>query len=380
MAATVCARHGLAVTIYERNRGPAGKLLIAGGSGLNISNTLALDDFAAQYAGDAIDWPQLLRAFSPTDWLGFIHEIGLETFAGTSGRYFVKGMKASGLLRAWLSSLGGLNVRFQYSCELVDFHRADSNNWELSFASGIRENANAVVLALGGASWLRRGQVLSWPAIFAQHNIEIQQFAPANCGFNVAWKPEFLAEAVRQPLKNIVFTSAAGSKKGDILITSYGLEGTPVYTYGRTGNAKIDLKPDMPFESLFQKMAAIPENLSPLRRAKKVLGLQPAALALLYHHAPQAALSSIAEIVQLIKHFPLELGEPRALEEAISSTGGIALAEINAQFELNKLPGCFAVGEMLNWHAPTGGFLIQACVSQGYVAGAAIAQELADNE
>ena len=368
MAASVIAADGHKVFVFEKNKGPGRKLLIAGGSGLNISNLLPLAEFAAQYTGEGIDWQRLLLQFSPSDWLAFIAKFSLETFEGTSGRYFVREMKASGLLRAWLTDLERKGVEFHYGHELQDFIKGDQEHITLQFTGGQSVTVDAAVLALGGASWLAEDETLSWPRMFAAKGIAVTPFAAANCGYEVAWKKEFLAEAVNQPLKNAVLTSSAGAKKGDILITAYGLEGTPVYTCGRSEICHIDLKSDLSAAQIEQKLNAVRENFSPLRRAKKTLNLSPAALALLYHHAPEGALQTTAQLAQLLKNFPVTLLKPRPLSEAISSSGGIALAEVTADFELKKFPGIFAVGEMLDWSAPTGGFLIQACVSQGHAA------------
>lgn len=372
MTASVCAAYGLKVSVFEKNKGPGRKLLIAGGSGLNISNSLPIHAFAAEYSGDGIDWRNLLRQFSPSDWLAFLNNLGLETFEGTSGRYFVREMKASGLLRAWIGDLESKGVALHYGHELTDFTKADRERLTLHFTGGQSVTVDAAVLALGGASWLAENETLSWPQMFAAKGIAVMPFTAANCGFEVAWKKEFLAEAAHQPLKNAVFTSSAGSKKGDLLVTEYGLEGTPVYTCGRSETCYIDLKSDLTAGQIEQKLNSVRENLSPLRRAKKLLGLSPTALALLYHHGPDGGLQTNAQLAQLVKNFPVALLRPRPLSEAISSAGGIALSEITAEFALKKFPKIYTIGEMLDWSAPTGGFLIQACVSQGHAAGNAL--------
>lgn len=372
MAASVLAENGVEVHLYEKNKGAGRKLLIAGGSGLNISNSLPLREFAAQYEGPGIDWPRLLQAFSPEDWLAFIHQLGLETFEGTSGRYFVREMKASGLLRAWLTALESQGVAFHYDAEWQGLETNRDGSLNLRFSAGIEDSFDAVVLALGGASWLADSDTLRWPEILAELGLKLTPFRAANCGFGVNWKPEFLAEVEQQPLKNVIFSSARGGKKGDLLITSYGIEGTPVYTCGQTGPCAIDLKPDLAEAQVIERLNSAKENLSPMRRIKQTLNLSPVALALLYHHAPGDLPSESTGLARLIKAFPLELLAPRPLTEAISSAGGLSLTEIDQDFQLRKLPGVYAVGEMLDWSAPTGGFLIQACVSQGHVAAQAI--------
>jgi uncharacterized flavoprotein (TIGR03862 family) len=372
MVASFLAGSDCAVHVFEKNKGAGRKLLIAGGSGLNISNLLPLLKFAQQYEGAGIDWPRLLQAFSPADWLGFIHRLGLETFEGTSGRYFVREMKASGLLRAWLTTLESQGVIFHYDAEWQGLARNEDGTLNIEFSAGMKGSFDAVVLAMGGASWLATGDELRWPKILAELGLKLTPFRAANCGFEVKWKPEFLAEAKQQPLKNVFFSSTRGGKKGDLLVTGYGIEGTPIYACGETGPCSIDLKPDLTEMQLIERLSSAKENLSPMRRMKQTLNLSPVALALLYHHAPGKLPSDMTLLVKMIKAFPLELGPPRPLSEAISSAGGLALTEIDEDFQLRRLPGVYAVGEMLDWSAPTGGFLIQACVSQGCVAARAI--------
>ncbi len=365
MAASVLAAHGHAPAIFEKNKGPGHKLLIAGGSGLNISNELPLNEFIAAYSGAGIRWIELFGKFSATDWLDFIHKLGLETFAGTSGRYFVREMKASGLLRSWLAELERQNVNFTYSRECVGFDR-NAGQIKLFFADGSEFACAAVLFALGGGSWLKEEAL--WPRIFRAHHITVNPFIPSNAGFQVAWHEKFIAEAENRPLKNIEFISGLGRKRGDLMITRYGIEGTPVYTLGRSETCFIDLKPDLSEAELLEKLDRVPENLSPLRRAKRNLNLADTALALLYHEAPAGALESTAALARTMKNFPLQLGSRQPLSEAISSAGGLDLAELDGDFMLKKIPGVFAAGEMLDWDAPTGGFLIQACVSQGFAA------------
>ncbi|GAB4432651.1 MAG: TIGR03862 family flavoprotein [Turneriella sp.] len=372
MAASVLAENGIEVHVYEKHKGAGRKLLIAGSSGLNISNSLPLHEFAAQYEGPGIDWLRLLQVFSPEDWLAFIHRLGLETFEGTSGRYFVREMKASGLLRAWLTALETQGVTFHYDAEWQGLERNRDVSLNVSFSRGIEDSFDAVVLALGGASWLAAGDKLRWPKILARLGLNLRPFRAANCGFAVNWKPEFLAEAEQQPLKNVIFSSSRGGKKGDLLITSYGIEGTPIYACGQTGPCTIDLKPDLTEVQLVERLNSAKENLSPMRRIKQTLNFSRVALALLYHHAPAELPPDSPGLASLIKAFPLELLASRPLTEAISSAGGLSLTEIDQDFQLRKLPGVYAVGEMLDWTAPTGGFLIQACVAQARVAAQAI--------
>jgi uncharacterized flavoprotein (TIGR03862 family) len=372
MAASTIAGHGYAVTILEKSKGPGRKLLIAGGSGLNISNSLPLESFISHYKG-AINWKNLFAKFSVADWLAFIHKLGLETFEGTSGRFFVREMKASGLLTAWVADLKKRGVELIFDSDCMQFNRA-GNKVEPHFSNGQSQYFDAVLFALGGGSWLK--EPVAWPAMFTANDMKVIPFTPSNAGFKIAWSEKFRSESENKPLKNIEFISSTGRKKGDVMLTSYGIEGTPVYFCGRAETCFLDLKPDLSETAILEKLDSVSENLSPLRRAKKKLNLDAAALALLFHESPTGALESNASLAALIKKFPLKLIAPQPLEEAISSSGGIALTEITDDFMLNKFPGTFAAGEMLDWDAPTGGFLIQACVSQGFAAAQGILKYL----
>ena len=401
MAADVLVHAGCRVRLFEKRNGIARKLFVAGSSGLNISNNLDSGAFSAQYhpSNAAVDAAN--KNFATKKWLSFVEDLGLETFEGTSGRYFVKPMNGLKLVRAWRKRLGDAGVEFVLSAECTGLELIDSKvrlnfsvNSDLQSAVPVIPSAiarrgsptryragddggderifDAVCFALGGASYEPDETPLRWPRIFSKHGIHLEAFEASNVGFHVAWSEDFLREAEGLALKNINFSSARGSKLGDLVITKYGLEGTPVYTYGCTGHIYLDLKPDMNIAQMHARCNAIKENLSPIRRVKKQLKLSPAALALIHHHAPRAALESLDGLLTCIKQFPLELKSPQDLEEAISSRGGIALEEIDEGFMLRKLPGVFCAGEMLAWDAPTGGFLIQGSVAQGYAAAKAI--------
>lgn len=367
MAAWVLSRAGIETHLFEKNRGPARKLLIAGSSGLNLTNALPPSEFSKQYQGEGIDWKNLFETFSPQMFLDFVHSLGQSTYRGTSGRYFVREMKASNLLRAWLKALKEGGVTFHYGKELVDFSE-EKDSVKLSFKDGTAFETGFLFMALGGASWLREETPPHWQKIFQSKEIPLSPFAPENCGFNVSWKKEFIAEVVRAPLKNVLFSSHRGKQKGDILITDYGVEGTPIYSKGSTGECFIDLKPDLTHEAILEKMDRVKENLSPLRRLTKAISITQPMRALLFHYAPIDGFLTNRQIVDYLKNFSLNLGSPRSLVEAISSSGGLPLTEITENFALKRYERVYAVGEMLDWTAPTGGFLLQGCVSQGFAA------------
>ncbi len=365
----LAASNDLTVTIYEKRKAPARKLLIAGSSGLNITNHLAVDEFLTHYESPSTRFPSIfgpmLRSFTPTDWVRFVESLGSETFLGTSGRYFVREMKASKLVRAWLKKLDAQGLQWKVGTEVRGFSPSNPGKIEISDSSGAILAYDAVIFCLGGGSYEPANQILKWPEIFKSHGVHFTDFRPSNAGYHVHWSEKFLAEADRQPIKSCVLKTSRGVRQGELLITSYGLEGTPVYTVGTPGPATIDLKPELEIQEVLKKLRSVKENLAPIRRAKKVLNLSPAALALIFHHAPREALTEIEAFAQLIKQFPIQLENPRPLEESISAAGGISIDEIDESMMLKRFPGVFLAGEMLDWDAPTGGFLIQACVSQG---------------
>lgn len=377
MIADVISRSHHRVCIFEKRKGIGRKLLIAGSSGLNITNDLPLSEFASHYTqgppakNSGLNWERILKDFSPQDWINFLENQGIATFKGTSGRYFVKDMKASGLLKNWRDQLEQRKVEFYLDHECVAFdHSRDSTI--LTFQSGQKTSFDIVCFGLGGGSYEPKEEPLRWPNLFTRNEICFVPFTPSNVGFQVHWKPNFLKEAEGKPLKNVQLSSSKGRRRGEIIITAYGIEGTPVYFAGHEGTVTIDLKPDLSLQQLISKCASIRENLAPLRRAKKQLNLSEAALALLFHEAPPQALDRIDSLCGLIKAFPLNLVGRQPLTEAISAAGGISLDEITQDFMLKRYPGIFVGGEMLNWDAPTGGFLIQGCISQGFTIGKSV--------
>jgi uncharacterized flavoprotein (TIGR03862 family) len=365
MAATQALAHA-DVTLFERRPGAGRKLLIAGSSGLNITHAGPIEDFVPHYRGaDPVYWSGLLKEYGPADWISFIEkQIGLETFIGTSERAFVREMKASGLLKRWLGWLEERGVRIETGRELRDF----SDAAELRFSDGSAEPFDRAILALGGGSWESTPPL--WPELFRKKGFTVEPFLPSNVGFEVAWKEKFLSECEGKPLKSIALETARGSKRGELVVTRTGLEGTPLYFLGVPGDAWLDLKPDLTEAEVLARLQSVRENLSPLRRAKKLLALSEAAQGLLFHHGSTESHADLAVLARTIKHFPLTLLRARPLEEAISSSGGLALSELDlSTHRLKRMPRIACVGEMLNWDAPTGGYLIQACISQGARAG-----------
>ncbi|MDR3506166.1 MAG: TIGR03862 family flavoprotein [Acidocella sp.] len=369
MAAEVMAEAGLAVTLFERMPSLARKFLIAGRGGLNITHAEPLEAFLARY-GTAADWlAPYLREFPPEAVRDWCQGLGQSTFVGSSGRVFPEVMKASPLLRAWIRRLEGRGVKFVTRAEWAGWNEQG----HLRFADGTSFAADAVVLALGGASWPRLGSTGGWTALLP--DIEIAPLRPANCGFRLGWSGHFSAKFAGTPLKRIALTCGGVTVPGELMITKDGIEGGAIYAVSalaremiaRDGAATlhIDLRPDVSREALAAKLASGgSESLS--TRLRKQTGLSPVAIGLVQEarHAGAAA-----PLVDLIKSLPLRLLAPAGLARAISTAGGISLAELDEHLMLRRHPGVFVAGEMLDWEAPTGGYLLQACLALGRAAG-----------
>ncbi len=369
MAAEVMAEGGLDVTVFERMPSFGRRLLMAGRGGLNITHSEEMARFLPRY-GAAQDWmAPWLAAFPPEALRAWCEGLGQPSFVGSSGRVFPTAMKASPLLRAWIGRLQRLGVR------LVP--RATWTGWdaqgELCFADGARHAADAVVLAMGGASWPRLGADGGWTALLPE--IEIAPLRAANCGFRVDWSAHFAQRFAGSPLKRIILSCAGRNVPGELVITSEGIEGGAAYALSAlareaiaqhgAAELRVDLRPDLSREVLTARLAgAGRESLS--NALRKRAGLSPVAIGLVQEarHAGDAA-----PLAGLIKALPLRLTGPGELARAISTAGGIHLAELDSGLMLRRRPGVFAAGEMLDWEAPTGGYLLQACFATGRAAG-----------
>jgi uncharacterized flavoprotein (TIGR03862 family) len=373
MAAEVIAtaHADVSVTVFDRMPSPARKLLMAGRGGLNITHSEPAERFRGRY-GAASGWMAAhLDAFPASALVAWCEALGQPTFTGSSGRVFPKTMKASPLLRAWLARLTDLGVR------LVP--RAQWTGWNadgaLTFLDGTTVTADATVLALGGASWPRLGADGSWTALLP--GIAITPLQPANCGFTVAWSAPFRDRHAGVPLKRIALSFAGQTVRGEAMITAAGIEGGTVYALSallreainRDGCARlqIDLRPDLTAEALDDLLAESRRGASLSNFLRKRINLPPVAIGLVQEalHAGDSA----TPLATLIKAVPIQLLAPSGLERAISTAGGIALDELDNRLMLKRRPGVFVAGEMLDWEAPTGGYLLQGCMATGVVAG-----------
>jgi hypothetical protein len=377
-AAETLARAGRCVVVYDAAPSPARKFLLAGRGGLNLTHSEPLEAFLGRYGPAAERVGAAIAAFTPDDLRAWADDLGEATFVGSSGRVFPKSFKATPLLRAWLRRLDGLGVTLRPRRRLVGLERSG----RLRFAGPHGEEeakAKAVVLALGGASWPRLGADGGWVDWLSAAGVEVAPLKPANCGFRVAWSAHLTDRFAGAPLKAIALTHAGRTLRGEAMIDRGGIEGGAVYALSaalrdaiaRDGGATlvVDLKPDLGVEALAARLKRRRgESTSTLLRRA---GLTPAAIALAREAGP---LPDAADaLAARIKQVAIRLTAPAPIERAISSAGGVKWAEIDDAFMLRKLPGVFVAGEMIDWEAPTGGYLLQACFATGRAAGAGAA-------
>lgn len=377
MAAQVLAEGGCAVTLYERMPSPGRKLLIAGRGGLNLTHSEPLDRFLARYGPAAERLAPLIEAFPPQALISWAESLGQPTFVGSSGRVFPKALKASPLLRAWLGRLADLGV--------VVRTRHDWLGWDaegrLRFATPQGEVAAspaATVLALGGASWPRLGSTGAWVKTLEDVGVAVSPLKPANAGFDVAWSDLFRDRFAGQPLKAIALTFGAIRVRGEALVTRHGLEGGGIYalsaalrdavTAQRSARLWIDLRPDLKAPQLAAKIALAPADQSVANRLRKALHMTPLETNLLREAHGKDLPSDPEALAKAIKGAPLTLSAIRPIGRAISTAGGVALDAIDADLMLTARPGVFVAGEMLDWEAPTGGYLLQASFATGVAA------------
>lgn len=376
MAAEVLADAGLAVTLFDSMPTVGRKLLMAGKSGLNITHA---EDHAALLARYGAARPRLqkaLDAFTAENLRNWCSGLGIETFVGSSGRVFPKVMKASPLLRAWLGRLGEKGVEFHTRHRWVGF---DSQSLRFETPEGEKVLAfDAVLLALGGASWPKLGSDAAWVPWLGERGVAVAPFLPANCGFDVDWSAGFIERFAGTPLKSVTATSAVGTVPGEFVVNRWGIEGSLVYAHSAAlrdaliaeepAVLHVDLVPGRSRERLAKDLARQPAKLSFSNRLRKGAGLDPVKAALLRECLPDANTLDPDALAAAIKSVPIRPQRPRPIAEVISSAGGVAFSGVDEQFMLNALPGVFVAGEMLDWEAPTGGYLLTASIATGRAA------------
>ncbi|ATN35718.1 aminoacetone oxidase family FAD-binding enzyme [Rhizobium sp. ACO-34A] len=384
MAADELSRAGHAVTVYEAMPTVGRKFLLAGKSGLNITHAEPYERFVTRFGTAGERLRPALDAFTPDDIRNWADALGTETFVGTSGRVFPKAMKASPLLRAWLKRLEAQGVSILTRHRWTGF---DGDAYRIETPDGEKRiEADAVLLALGGASWPKLGSDAGWTAWLRERNVDIHDFRPANCGFDCAFSQTFLERFAGEPLKSVTATSAAGTIPGEFVISRHGIEGSLVYAHAAalrdalaaTGKASLvlDLAPGRTIERLARDLARQDTKASFSNRLRKATGLDGVKAALLRELVSDANRLDAEALAHLIKALPLPIASPRPIAKAISSAGGIAFDSIDDRFMLKALPGSFVSGEMLDWEAPTGGYLLTACLATGKAAASGIRQWL----
>lgn len=382
MAAETLATAGVPVTVYERMPRLARKLLLAGRGGLNLTHSEPLEDLLARYREAAPRLRAVMEAFPPAALRAWCEGLGQETFVGTSGRVFPRAMKTSPLLRAWMQRLAGLGVEIRLGHRWRGWDADDRLLFET--AEGERAvDATCTILALGGASWPRLGSDGSWVRPLEEAGVRVAPLAPANCGIRIAWSDVFRTRFAGTPLKRIAVTLGAETARGEAMITAEGLEGGAVYALSApirreiaahgAAELTIDLRPDEPAAALAARLAKPRGKQSLSTYLRKVLSLDATAIGLVQEAAhaagtPLAAMSPDA-IAGLVKAVPVRAIGLAPIDRAISTAGGVAFDEIDASFMLRTRPGTFVAGEMLDWDAPTGGYLLQACFATGRAAG-----------
>ena len=374
-AAEVLGEAGWRVTVRERMPNPARKFLLAGRGGLNLTHSEPIESFLDRYGPARARLEPTIRAFTPSDLRAWAAGLGIETFIGSSGRVFPTEMKASPLLRAWLARLAGLGVQLAPRSRWIGWD-GDALIFETPDWHRI-EQADATVFALGGASWPRLGSDGSWVELFRDRGAEVTPLRSANSGFVVRWSDVFRERFAGEPLKRIRLRLGELQARGEAMIAGYGIEGGAIYALGshirsaieRTGEAvlEIDLAPDLPLEALAARLGGTRKD-SMANRLRKA-GLSPVAAGVLREDVDGPTLPAEAEqLARRIKRVRLRLGGASDLDRAISTAGGVSWDSVDAEFALKTDPRTFVAGEMLDWEAPTGGYLLQACFATGRAA------------
>ena len=371
---------GLAVDVYDAMPSVGRKFLMAGKGGMNITHSEPLPDFVGRYGARAGQLAPWLAAFSPTALRDWIHGLGIDTFVGTSGRVFPTEMKAAPLLRAWLHRLRSQGVHFHVRHRWLGWSDAG-----LRFATPGGEivvQAAAVILALGGGSWARLGSDGAWVPVLRDSGIDVAPLKPANCGFDVAWSPYFSERFAGQPVKPVVASFAGQTRQGEFNITATGIEGGLVYALSaplrdalaRDGHAvlTLDLAPGRSIERLAGDLARPRGRDSLANHLRRRAGIEGVKAALLRELCPPETLAAPALLAAAIKALAVPVGATRPIDEAISTAGGVSFAALDEALMLHGKPGVFCAGEMVDWEAPTGGYLLTACLASGRVAAAGV--------
>jgi len=389
MAAQILSENGHAPVVFDAMPSAARKFLRAGKGGLNLTHAEDFSLFSSRYFEAQSFLQNALDAFTPEDLRQWAKDLGFETFVGSSGKVYPLDKKAAPLLRAWLQKLKANGTEFKMKHRLVSWKE---DIWQFETPNGLDEYSfEKVILAFGGASWPQLGSTGAWREILEKKGIEITPFKPANMGFNVTWSKVFKEKFSGTPLKNVElkFTDIHGtshSKLGELLVSEYGVEGSLIYTHSKLLrerieqesplNVYLDLFPHRTAHKL-KKQLSISRGKQSLSAFWKRIGLTGVTTSLLREVLDKEALNNPELVTQTLKNFPLKLDSFRALDEAISTAGGLKFENLDEHLMLKNFPGVFCVGEMLDWEAPTGGYLLTGVMGQGKQAAEGLLKTLA---
>lgn len=374
--------NGLEVAVFDAMPSVGRKFLIAGKGGMNITHSEPISDFKARYGRRENQLSPMLDTFGPEQLRAWIHDLGIATFVGTSGRVFPVEMKAAPLLRAWLHRLRQQGVHFHVRHRWLGW-QGPAGDGRLLFstpAGEVRIQADAVILALGGGSWAKLGSDGAWVPLLAAQGVSVAPLKPSNCGFDVTWSPHFRQRFAGQPVKSVVARIAGRTQQGEFNITASGVEGGLIYALSAplrdalesAGAAALtlDLAPDRSLARLTTELSRPQGRDSLANHLRRRLGLDGVKAGLLRELCPFTTLTAgPASLAAAIKALPLPVIAPRPLDEAISTAGGVRFEALDKALMLQNLPGVFCAGEMLDWEAPTGGYLLTACLTSGRAAG-----------
>jgi hypothetical protein len=392
MAAEVLSQAGLRVDLYDAMPSVGRKFLMAGKGGLNLSHAEPREQFLSRYGDRRRFIEPWLAGFGSDELRAWARELGIETYVGSSGRIFPTDMKAAPLLRAWLHRLrtsGGRGVKFHARHRWLGWNDAG----ELRFGSPngeISVRADAAVLALGGGSWAKLGSDGAWVPVLESAGVGVAPLKPANCGFDVVWSPFFRDKFAGQPVKSVAATFGGVRRRGEFVVTEHGVEGGLIYTLSATlrdaidaqgfADLEIDLLPDRTLDQVRVEVEHPRGSRSLSSHLQSRLGLKGVKVGLLHECIGKADLAVLPRLTFAVKSLKLRLVAPRPLDEAISSAGGVRFDALDEHLMLNAKPGVFCVGEMLDWEAPTGGYLLTACLASGRAAGQGVLAWLAGRQ
>ena len=383
MAAEVLSQAGIRVNLYDAMPSVGRKILLAGVGGLNLTHAEPFSDFVSRYGNRQAEIEPLLNQFTPQMLRDWAADLGVETFVGSSRRVFPVAMKAAPLLRAWLRRLRAAGVKIHTRHCWIGW----DENKNLRFLSPGWEktvSADAVILALGGGSWAKLGSDGKWLPLLAEKGVIIAPLQPANCGFDVAWSDYFRTRFAAPPLKSVAlsFTDATGKtyqKPGELMLTATGVEGSLIYAFSAplrdtlnvNGSVTVylDLAPDKDFSRLLKELAKPRGSKSMANHLRSRAGIEGAKAGLLREFLTAADFADMEKLAAAIKALPITLIATRPIDEAISTAGGVCFESLDAHLMLKNMQGVFCAGEMLDWEAPTGGYLLTACFASGRVAG-----------